>query len=196
MALFPCACFHRGVGSPLSISFVPPELRCHRSSRSRSDLAARTDRSDAAHPPSRNAAQTDLGPARASRPDRAGERGARVSATSALVDAAAIAAYLGVDRGWVYEHADDLGARRLGSGPRPRLRFDLAEVDSRLTSCSRSRRSEEPSKPLAKPIQRRRRSSILGTSVALLPIKARGEIARTLPRALTATFWSGISVPL
>jgi len=42
---------------------------------------------------------------------------------TALVDAASVAEHLGVSRDYVYEHADDLGARRLGSGPRARLRF-------------------------------------------------------------------------
>lgn len=40
-----------------------------------------------------------------------------------LVDAAALARRLGVDRGWVYRHARELGAVRLGSGPRAPLRF-------------------------------------------------------------------------
>jgi predicted DNA-binding transcriptional regulator AlpA len=65
-----------------------------------------------------------------------------VRAESRFVDAAAVAAVLGVERSWVYEHADELGARRLGSGPRARLRFDLEEVDSWLTSCSQGRGSE------------------------------------------------------
>ena len=38
----------------------------------------------------------------------------------------------GIRRRWVYEHADELGARRLGRGPRPRLRFDPEEVAERL----------------------------------------------------------------
>jgi hypothetical protein len=42
---------------------------------------------------------------------------------SALVDASAVAAYLDVDRSWVYEHADELGVRRLGSDPRAQLAF-------------------------------------------------------------------------
>lgn len=37
-----------------------------------------------------------------------------------------------VSRRWVYDHADELGARRLGSGRRPRLRFDREEVAERL----------------------------------------------------------------
>lgn len=41
-----------------------------------------------------------------------------------LVDAAAVAVTLGVSRAFVYEHAEALGAVRLG-GKRGRLRFDL-----------------------------------------------------------------------
>jgi hypothetical protein len=44
-----------------------------------------------------------------------------------LVDAGELAVALGVDRGWVYAHAAELHAVRLGS-PRGRLRFDLDEV--------------------------------------------------------------------
>jgi hypothetical protein len=45
-----------------------------------------------------------------------------------LVDAATLAAELGVGRSWVYEHSDELGAVRLGGGTRPRLRFDIVAV--------------------------------------------------------------------
>lgn len=41
-----------------------------------------------------------------------------------MVDAAAVAKTLGVDRDWVYAHSKQLGAVRLG-GPHGRLRFDL-----------------------------------------------------------------------
>jgi hypothetical protein len=41
-----------------------------------------------------------------------------------MLDAAGLARVLGVDREWVYSHADRLGAIRLGDGPRPRLRFE------------------------------------------------------------------------
>jgi hypothetical protein len=43
------------------------------------------------------------------------------------VDAAGLARALGVDREWIYAHAAELGALRLG-GPRGRLRFDLQHV--------------------------------------------------------------------
>ena len=44
-----------------------------------------------------------------------------------FVDAAELAQLLGVERDWVYAHANALGAIRLG-GPRGRLRFDLQRV--------------------------------------------------------------------
>ena len=37
--------------------------------------------------------------------------------------AAEVARRLGVTRDWVYEHASELHAVRIGGGPRPRLRF-------------------------------------------------------------------------
>jgi hypothetical protein len=49
-----------------------------------------------------------------------------------MISAAEVSRRWGVGRRWVYNHADQLGARRLGSGPRPRLRFDAAEVAERL----------------------------------------------------------------
>jgi hypothetical protein len=45
-----------------------------------------------------------------------------------LVDAAVVAEHLDVSRGWVYRHADALGAVRLGTGRRARMRFDLARA--------------------------------------------------------------------
>jgi hypothetical protein len=52
----------------------------------------------------------------------------QVSAPAArFVDAARLAEILGVERDWVYVHAKELHAVRLG-GPRGRLRFDLAAV--------------------------------------------------------------------
>lgn len=43
------------------------------------------------------------------------------------VDAATLAAELSVERDWVYAHAEELGAIRLG-GPKGRLRFDLVAI--------------------------------------------------------------------
>jgi hypothetical protein len=61
------------------------------------------------------------------------QRGAR-RPTGSLVDAAELARRLGTDRSWVYSHATELGAIRLGSGPKARLRFDpeVALLQERL----------------------------------------------------------------
>lgn len=41
-----------------------------------------------------------------------------------LVDAAELAKRFGIERSWVYSHAIELGAVKLGSGAKRRLRFD------------------------------------------------------------------------
>jgi hypothetical protein len=64
-----------------------------------------------------------------------------------LVDASALAAELGVSRDFVYEHSAELGALRLGSGPRARLRFDAAAARAALF-CWGSERSQAPDSAL------------------------------------------------
>ena len=59
-----------------------------------------------------------------------------------LVSAAEVANELGVGRQWVYEHAAELGAVRLGDGPRGRLRFDLEAVRA-ATGCLASKQSHD-----------------------------------------------------
>jgi hypothetical protein len=71
----------------------------------------------------------------------------REEAPGRLITAEEVARRWGVGRRWVYDHADELGAHRLGAGPRPRLRFDPDEVAERLgdlaeASCADARRSE------------------------------------------------------
>lgn len=63
-----------------------------------------------------------------------------------LVDATAVARDLSVERDWVYEHARELGAIRLG-GPQGRLRFDLVWIRQRLREEAEGRprgRAEDP----------------------------------------------------
>ena len=48
-----------------------------------------------------------------------------------LVDAAELARRFGIERSWVYTHAIELGAVRLGNGAKPRLRFD-PEIAARV----------------------------------------------------------------
>jgi hypothetical protein len=84
------------------------------------------------------------------------------------VDAQALADMLGVSRDFVYEHADELDARRLGSGPRARLRFDVQKA----LACYAVKESK-PATPAPKAAPRRRRRGRSGTSVELLPIRGR-----------------------
>jgi hypothetical protein len=79
-----------------------------------------------------------------------------------LVDAAALAQTLGVSRQWVYANAAALGVRRVGSGPRPRLRFEVDAARSAM-ACSGSVQSQGVNPTAAAgsavaPRSRRRRS--------------------------------------
>jgi len=83
---------------------------------------------------------------------------------SDLVDATEVARRFGVSRDYVYEHADKLGATRLGNGSRARLRFDLVTVRERLTQLT-VRDAEKPQRGNRGPVRH-------GCSVDLLPIKS------------------------
>ena len=88
------------------------------------------------------------------------------SEPAGLVDVRTLAARLGVSPSFVYEHSAALGAKRLGRGPKARLRFDLRrarEANGRLTP---QRTAPEPR--LAKPRPRRAAPS---SSLELLPIR-------------------------
>jgi hypothetical protein len=71
-----------------------------------------------------------------------------------LVDAAEIARLHGKTRSWVYEHAGELGAVRLGSGRRPRLGFSLARVAAALEKVDEPAPMKRPQ--IAKPRRGRR----------------------------------------
>ncbi|MBS1886001.1 MAG: hypothetical protein JSU06_02335 [Actinobacteria bacterium] len=63
-----------------------------------------------------------------------------------IIPAAEVSRRWGVQRRWVYEHADELGAIPLGDGPRPRLRFDVKVLIRRLgpPDCERRARTDLP----------------------------------------------------
>lgn len=89
-----------------------------------------------------------------------------------LVDAATVARELGIDRDWVYAHAHQLGAARLG-GERGRLRFDLAKIRRELACPSQPRRPTAPRRARRHRPQRRR------CNVDLLPyteVSSTGQI--------------------
>jgi hypothetical protein len=87
-----------------------------------------------------------------------------------LLSATEVAKALGVERSWVYEHAIELGAIRIGDGPRPRLRFDLDTVQ-RLVSAAHA----APSAP-----DTGRSMPIAADSVPLLPILGQAELTSSL----------------
>ena len=94
------------------------------------------------------------------------------------IDAAEVARRYGVTAAWVREHADQLGAIRLGDGPRPRLRFDADTVAAAMTSGQADRRPAASEAPAPTPHRRRRRSRRTGTGVELLPIRGTGGAPR------------------
>lgn len=67
------------------------------------------------------------------------------ASTFALVDARELAAMLGVSVDYVYGHSSKLGAVRLGSGRRARIRFDV-DVARRALEASRRRPPGRPRK--------------------------------------------------
>ncbi len=97
--------------------------------------------------------------------------GLRASSPAALMTAAEVAAGFGVTRAWVYEHATELAAVRLGTGPKARLRFDPKVVAKALASCSASRESQVPVSTVAKPHSAKTPRRRMGTRSDLLPIR-------------------------
>jgi hypothetical protein len=102
-----------------------------------------------------------------------GERDAR----SRLVSAGELAKLLGRSREWVYDHAEDLGGRRIGDGSRPRLWFD---VDRALSARPTSEGSPPPDPPVPAGEPRRRRRRGPGSEAPLLSVGGR-KVARRAP---------------
>jgi len=90
--------------------------------------------------------------------------------TGQLVDAAEIARRFGVSAEWVRTHSIELGAVRLGDGPRPRLRFDVTEVAEALGAREARRGSESTT---ARSTRQRQRPQVPATvaGARLLPIR-------------------------
>jgi hypothetical protein len=89
-----------------------------------------------------------------------------------LVDAATLAELLGTSRGWIYEHKHELGALRLGDGPRPRLRFD-AEYAKAQWAASREGNTGVPDRSANTGRRRSRRRVTTPSSAQLLPVRGR-----------------------
>lgn len=92
-----------------------------------------------------------------------------VTARVELVDGAELARRLGVQRSWVYTHAIELGAIRLGGGSRPRLRFDPQLAIARIRDRVEHGVAERPVRR-----QPRARPGSTSHRPQLLPIKGGG----------------------
>lgn len=91
-----------------------------------------------------------------------------------LLSAAEVAERFGVARAWVYAHASELGAMRLGAGRKPRLRFDAEQAAARLTALGPRPPTSGPA-PTAR--QPRRSAAIAGDPVELLEIRGQPELS-------------------
>lgn len=88
-----------------------------------------------------------------------------------LVDARDLARLFDLAPSWVREHADELGAIRIGKGAKPRLRFDPEVVGNRLSSRSSSEKSPGARSRGGKRRAAGRGRSSSGTTAPLLPIR-------------------------
>jgi hypothetical protein len=89
-----------------------------------------------------------------------------------LLSAAEVSEWWGVERSWVYEHARELGAIRLGKGRRPRLRFDSDLVAQRIAALAEERRPA----PQGRRRGGRRSRRIPADAADLLPLRSDPEL--------------------
>jgi hypothetical protein len=64
-----------------------------------------------------------------------------------LADVTEVAQRLRVHESWVYAHADELGAIRLGAGGKARLRFDLERVAVAIGASQSEPSARRPGRP-------------------------------------------------
>ena len=80
--------------------------------------------------------------------------GAAATASAAEAEAcltvSQVASRYRVSRSWVYAHQRELGAMRLGEGPRARLRFDAKVVADAVGAFDRRAATPEPPKSTAR----------------------------------------------
>lgn len=81
-----------------------------------------------------------------------------------------VARRIDMSAAWVRANADALGAARVGSGRKPRLRFNVEVVDERMAAMRRPPPRAKPQSQPPRSSQRRRRPEAGGL---LLPVKGR-----------------------
>lgn len=96
------------------------------------------------------------------------EEDAGVHTGPRLLTVAAVSQEFGVSTDWLYANAARLGAIRLGSGPRARMRFDRATIAERITKVGATKtRGRTPQRT-------RRHGTRTGGNADLLPIHRAG----------------------
>jgi hypothetical protein len=94
-------------------------------------------------------------------------------AAGCLLTVSDVADLLRLDDDWVYAHADELGAVRLGSGKRAPVRFEPATLAARLRALRDAEPARAKDRPPAKRTSRRRKESRAAPADDLLPINDR-----------------------
>jgi hypothetical protein len=118
-------------------------------------------------------AEALAGSGNGAQPDATGRAPREHESVSRLVTAAEVAAMLSVTRDTVYAHAAELGAVRIGDGPRPRLRFDPEKAVAAWASHDARANSQAITSRAAGGTRRGRPRRSMGTDVPLLPIRGR-----------------------
>jgi predicted DNA-binding transcriptional regulator AlpA len=77
------------------------------------------------------------------------------SASARVLSAREVSKLLGRSAPWVYAHASELGAIRMGNGPKARIGFDLAHIEQ----WKRDNQIRPP-QPRKAPNRRRRRNTV------------------------------------
>jgi len=95
------------------------------------------------------------------------------SSQKKMIPASEVSRRWGVARRWVYDHREDLGAFRMGGGPRPRLRFDPEIVTERLGTPVAERRPRPADRP---------RSTWIGASRMSDSLSPRTRANVTIPK--------------
>lgn len=91
-----------------------------------------------------------------------------------LVDAAELARRFGIERSWVYSHAIELGAVKLGDGSKPRLRFDPQIAARVLRKAGEGSAADPPARSGERAGQPQRGR---GSEVPLLPFDGQDDSA-------------------
>ncbi len=88
-----------------------------------------------------------------------------------FLTAAQVAERFGLSAEWVRDHAAELGVIRIGTGTRPRLRFEAEKVISALTARTNREKSQRSDSPVPAGRYVPSAPAVTGSGVAELPVR-------------------------